>query len=147
MTIYILIALLLILIAAVALFVRRQNRLTPEKPPREVPADCCGSHAVCERDSLLSSTEEIIYFDDEELDALSGIPADEMTDQQVKMIEDVFFTLREQDVAGWLRSIQLRRIELPQFIRDEAFLVVAERREHTAALYAEKHGDKTAPAK
>ena len=141
----ILIAILAVLIVAVALFVRRQNRLTPEKPAREIPADCCGSHAVCERDSLLSS-EEIVYFDDEELDSLSGIPADEMTDAQVKMIEDVFFTLREQDVAGWLRSIQLRRIDLPQFIRDEAFLIVAERREHTAALYAQKHGGKTSPA-
>lgn len=142
----ILIAILAVLIVAVALFVHRQNRLTPEKPAREIPADCCGSHAVCERDSLLSSTEEIVYFDDEELDSLSGIPADEMTDAQVKMIEDVFFTLREQDVAGWLRSIQLRRIDLPQFIRDEAFLIVAERREHTAALYAQKHGGKTSPA-
>ena len=109
----------------------RVNAQTPEQPPVEIADDCCGSHAVCERDSLLSQTDQIIYFDDEELDALRGIPSCEFTETQISMLENVFYTLREQDVAGWIRSIQLRNIDLPEDIRDQALLIVAERREHT----------------
>ena len=50
------------------------------------------------------------------------------------MLNDVFYTLREQDVAGWLRSLQLRDIALPDELRDEALLIVSERR----AAQAEK---------
>ena len=94
----------------------------------EIPSDCCGAHDVCERDRLLVSTNEIIYFDDEELDALSGIDAVNYTSQQIKEISEVFYSLRESDVAGWLRSLQLRNIELPESIKEEALLVVSERR-------------------
>ena len=131
MILIILISILIILIVGVSIFVRRVNKVTPEQPPVEIADDCCGSHAVCERDSLLSQTDQIIYFDDEELDTLRGIPCEEFTNEQTAMLENVFYTLREQDVAGWIRSIQLRNIDLPEDIRDQALLIVAERREHT----------------
>ena len=131
MILAILISILIILIIGVTIFVRRVNKVTPEQPPVEIADDCCGSHAVCERDSLLSQTDQIIYFDDEELDTLSGIPYEDYSEAQITMLENVFYTLREQDVAGWIRSIQLRNIDLPEDIRDQALLIVAERREHT----------------
>ena len=131
MVIIIILVILLILLVGVAFFVRRINKQTPEQPPVEIADDCCGSHAVCERDSLLSQTDQIIYFDDEELDSLSGIPCEEFTEEQTAMLENVFYTLREQDVSGWIRSLQLRNIDLPVDIRDQALLIVAERREHT----------------
>lgn len=131
MILIILISILIILIVGASIFVRRVNKVTPEQPPVEIADDCCGSHAVCERDSLLSQTDQIIYFDDEELDTLRGIPCEEFTNEQTAMLENVFYTLREQDVAGWIRSIQLRNIDLPEDIRDQALLIVAERREHT----------------
>ena len=131
MVIAIILIILIILLTGVALFVRRINAQTPEQPPVEIADDCCGAHAVCERDSLLSQTDQIIYFDDEELDSLRGISADEFTDAHIAMLENVFYTLREQDVSGWIRSLQLRNIDLPEEIRDQALLIVAERREHT----------------
>ena len=131
MIIIIILVILLILLVGVAFFVRRINKQTPEQPPVEIADDCCGSHAVCERDSLLSQTDQIIYFDDEELDTLRGIPCEEFTNEQTAMLENVFYTLREQDVSGWIRSLQLRNIDLPIDIRDQALLIVAERREHT----------------
>ena len=39
-------------------------------------------------------------------------------------------SLREVEVAGWLRSLQLRGICLPDELKDEAFLIVGERRIH-----------------
>ena len=89
---------------------------------------CCGEHLVCERETLLQTNAEIIYYDDEELDALAGIVAEDYTKEQYQMIREVFETLKASDVPGWVRSIQLRNIQLPLDIREEALLIVVERR-------------------
>ncbi len=89
---------------------------------------CCGEHLVCERETLLQTNAKVEYYDDEELDTLSGIPAEEYTQEQYQMIREVFDTLRAKDVPGWVRSIQLRNIQLPLDIREEALLIVIERR-------------------
>lgn len=89
---------------------------------------CCGEHLVCERETLLQTNAEIIYYDDEELDALVGIAAENYSQEQYQMIREVFETLKASDVPGWVRSIQLRNIQLPLDIREEALLIVIERR-------------------
>ena len=89
---------------------------------------CCGEHLVCERETLLQTNAKIDYYDDEELDTLIGIPAEEYTQTQYQMIREVFDTLQAKDVPGWVRSIQLRNIQLPLDIREEALLIVVERR-------------------
>ena len=89
---------------------------------------CCGEHLVCERETLLQTNAEIIYYDDEDLDALVGIAAEDYSQEQYQMIREVFETLKASDVPGWVRSIQLRNIQLPLDIREEALLIVVERR-------------------
>mgnify|MGYP006332486275 FL=1 len=89
---------------------------------------CCGEHLVCERETLLQTNAKVEYYDDEELDTLIGIPAEDYTAEQYQMIRDVFDTLQSKDVPGWVRSIQLRNIQLPLDIREEALLIVIERR-------------------
>ena len=89
---------------------------------------CCGEHLVCERETLLQTNAKIDYYDDEELDALAGISAEDYTSEQYQMIREVFDTLQGKDVPGWVRSIQLRNIQLPLDIREEALLIVVERR-------------------
>lgn len=89
---------------------------------------CCGEHLVCERETLLQTNAKVEYYDDEELDTLIGVPAEEYTKEQYQMIRDVFNTLQAKDVPGWVRSIQLRNIQLPLDIREEALLIVVERR-------------------
>lgn len=139
---YILVAIIVLLLVGMAVVIRKVNGETPEKPPKEIAADCCGSHAVCERDTLLSNTDKVIYFDDEELDALSGISASDYSAEQISQIEEVFYSLREQDVAGWIRSLQLRNIDLPDDLRDQALLIVSERRQHTLETWNETHKNK-----
>ena len=136
---YIIIAIIAILLVICIVFVRKANKTAPDTPPAKIAADCCGSHAVCERDSLLSKTDNVVYFDDEELDVLSGIPATELDKAQISLIEDVFFSLREQDVSGWLRSLQLREIDLPADIRDQALLIISERRQNTLDNWNKTH--------
>ena len=89
---------------------------------------CCGEHLVCERETRLQTNAQIEYFDDEELDVLIGIDAEDYTPEQYQMIREVFETLKASDVPGWVRSIQLRNIQLPLDIREEALLIVVERR-------------------
>ncbi len=140
--IYIILA-LIILIAIIGIFIYKQNKAAPETKPTVIADDCCGSHSVCERDSLLSTIKDIVYFDDEELDVLTCRPSTSFSDDEIKMIEEVFYSLREQDIAGWIRSIQLRRIDLPEYIKDEALLIVSERREKTLELYNSTHPNQT----
>ena len=33
-------------------------------------------------------------------------------------------TMKESDVAGWIKSLQLREIELPYSVRDKAIMIL-----------------------
>ena len=89
----------------------------------------CGQHEICERDSLLAAvSKQIEYYDDEELDKYIGTAPDAYTPEQEDEFRDVFYTMQDTDVAGWVRSLQLRGIALPDNIKDEVFLIIGERR-------------------
>lgn len=103
----------------------------PEARELTAEDECCGQHETCERDSLLAAvSKQIEYYDDEELDRFQGVEADAYDEDAVNEFRDVLYTLQEIEVAGWLRSLQLRAINLPDALKDEAFLIVGERRLH-----------------
>jgi len=107
----------------------KPDETSPFEVTKEVPDECCGQHATCERDSLLAAvSKDIIYYDDEELDAFKGRESDEYSDEEAEQFATVFYELKEVEVAGWVRSLQLRGIELPDQLKDEVLLVVRERR-------------------
>ncbi len=101
-----------------------------EKPEAEEPQEeCCGMHMTCERDSLLAAvSEKIEYYDDEELDRFAGREPDVYTDSEIEEFRDIMLTMRPDEIAGWVRSLQLRNIQLPQPVRDEIIMIVAEAR-------------------
>ena len=106
-----------------------RGEITEMPEAREIPEECCGQHETCERDSLLAAvSKQIEYYDDEELDRFKGVEADAYDDEAINELSEVLYTLREVEVAGWLRSLQLRGINLPDALKDEAFLIVGERR-------------------
>lgn len=99
----------------------------PEVNP--VDMECCGQHEVCEKESLLAAvSKQIEYYDDEELDRYKGMAGDAYSTEQEEEFRDIFYTMQEEDVAGWVRSLQLRGITLPDNLKDEVFLVVGELR-------------------
>lgn len=128
------------IIAAIAGYFRNRKlqRMLERGEIAEIPeakelatGECCGQHEVCERDSLLAAvSKKIEYYDDEELDRFQGVEADAYDEEAVNEFRDVLYTLKEVEVAGWLRSLQLRAINLPDALKDEAFLIVGERRIH-----------------
>lgn len=91
--------------------------------------ECCGQHETCEKDSLLAAvSKEIEYYNDEELDRFRGVEADGYSPDEVEEFREIMYTMREDEVAGWIRSLQLRAVNIPDEIKDEVFLIVGERR-------------------
>lgn len=89
---------------------------------------CCGMHLVCEKTSLAIVSDEIVYYDDEELDRFSGRNPESYTPKETEEFRDVLMTLLPQDIAGWARSITLRKIELPPDVKDELLLLITDLR-------------------
>ena len=95
---------------------------------KEADIECCGQHEVCEKDSLLAAVSKKIEYYDDELDQFIGKEANAYTDEETNQFRDVLYTMQDIDVAGWVRSLQLRGIELPDDLKDEVFLIIGERR-------------------
>lgn len=108
------------------------------------PGGCCGMHMTCERDSLLAAVStKIVYYDDEELDRYQGTDASAYSNEAIEEFRDILITLEEDDVAGWIRSLQLRGIAVPDAIKPELFLIVGENRAyHMEHGPGHKHEDK-----
>jgi hypothetical protein len=107
----------------------RQRKAGGSVPDVVIPPTCCGQHAVCERDSLRSAlSPRIVYYEDEELDRFSGTPSAAYDEEAVDEFREVLYTLRPAEVSAWLHSLELRRIELPDSLKDEALLIVREQR-------------------
>lgn len=117
-----------IVVALILAFVFSQRSGKGEQEDVELPDDCCGAHEVCETDTLLSASDKAEYFEDEELDRFKDMEASAYTKDQIEEFREVLFTLKEKEVAAWLRSLQLRQINPPNIIREEALMIVADLR-------------------
>lgn len=107
-----------------------------EKAPEvvDVDSECCGQHQICEKESLLAAvSKQIEYYDDEELDRFRGRPSDQYEEEEIEEFRDILYSMKDDEVAGWSRSLQLRGVELPDELKDELFLIVGERRFESSA--------------
>lgn len=101
------------------------NDFAPKQEDR-----CCGMHLTCQKDSLSPVfNEEILYFDDEELDEYATYAQTDYKSKDVEIFREILLTLRPDEIEAWTRSVQQRGIELPIEIRDEIFLLIDEKRE------------------
>ncbi|GAB6010746.1 phospholipase [Viscerimonas tarda] len=131
--------LLFIFLAIVAFFVvslfvwntiqqKRGNTGKPEDVLNNRPEDgeCCGQHAVCEKELLIKSylSKEIEYFDDEELDTYINRPSDCYTEEEVEEFREVLYSMYDDDKPKWVRSLQRRGIAIPNQLKDEIILTV-----------------------
>lgn len=105
---------------------RKEPEIQEEEPKEE---ECCGMHLTCEKDTLITTSTEIIYYDDEELDQWAGTKPEEYSEEQIEHFRDILLTLLPEDIAGWAKSLKLRNIALPTVVRDELIMIVQEARE------------------
>ena len=94
---------------------------------RAIGFECCGQHEVCEKESLRAAVRDIDYYEDEELDRFRGCTA--FSEEEVEKFREVLYTMRTDEVAGWLRSLELRQVPLPDELKDEVLLIVGEQRQ------------------
>lgn len=95
----------------------------------QVDQECCGQHEICEKESLLAAvSKNIEYYNDEELDRFRGKDSSEYSEAETDEFREILYTMKDEEVAGWVRSLQLRNVPLPDSIKDEVFLIVGERR-------------------
>jgi hypothetical protein len=130
LVIYIALLVLLALAAVLAELFLRKRRGGSEKaspaPAKPRPVGCCGLHAVCEKELLGGEEAQAEYYDDEELDAFRGRAADSYGDGEIEQFEDVLYTMRPGEVAGWTVSLRQRGIALPETLRDEVLMMVGD---------------------
>ena len=92
--------------------------------------ECCGMHEVCEKESLLAAvSKEVEYYEDEGLDRFRGRDGAEYSSDEIEEFRYVLETMREDEVAGWCRSLQLRGVALPEALKDEVIMIVGELRQ------------------
>lgn len=126
------IALLITFALGVVLYVvfGLRSKLNSPAPTDKKGGDCeggdsCGVSCFCDDAALRRRlSEEIVYFDDEELDAYKGIAPQDYTPAQTEEFSEVLTTLRPDEIADWLHSLQLRGISLPDALRDEATIMM-----------------------
>lgn len=110
---------------------RYKRNIEKESDLPEQQEECCGQHIICEKDSLLAAvSKQIEYYDDEELDIFKQKEPNTYNEQETEQFREILYSLKETDVAGWLRSLQLRDIALPESLKDEALMIVREHRFH-----------------
>ena len=86
----------------------------------------CALRPICPTEQLLTGEcrQEIIYYDDEELDAFAGRAGDGYTADEEELWRDVLYTLRPEDLLGWGQSVKRRGLVMPDAIHAE-FLQLA----------------------
>lgn len=93
------------------------------------PADCCGAHEICDKESLISHTQgTFVYYDDEELDVFKGKAPDQYSDKEIDQFNEVLYTMKPDDVPGWLKSLMARNIKLPLNVREAALAIIKQQR-------------------
>ena len=90
-------------------------------------ASCTPLDKKCEQVCMMeAAVNDIEYFDDEELDTFGGRPSNSYTDQEAEAFREVLYTMQPGEVKDWARSLTLRGIELPDQVKDEAFMLMNE---------------------
>ena len=88
---------------------------------------CSGDNDKCEQVCMMeASLKDIEYYDDEELDAYKDRPSDCYTDEEAEQFREVLYTMRQDEVKGWNRSLILRGINLPDQLKDEVVMLIGD---------------------
>lgn len=96
------------------------------QPSKSSCATCDGTDNRCEQTCMLeAAVKEIVYFDDEELDRFQGKAADAYTNSEIKEFQEILYTMKQEEVKEWSRSLILRGINLPDELKDEVMMLIS----------------------
>lgn len=94
----------------------------------------CGLRSICPTEQILAGEcrQEVIYYDDEELDNFMGRDATSYSPEEEEQWRDVLYTLQTSDLLGWGQSIKHRGLVMPTAIREEFMHLAGE--QHSAPM-------------
>lgn len=109
---------------------RNGRTATPPAPqPESEPCtdSACTLRGLCPNDAVMAcASDEVVYYDDEELDAFKGRAAEDYSAEETEQFRDVLYTLMAADLIGWEQSLRKRGVEMPRAIRDELIMLYQE---------------------
>lgn len=123
---YVLYFALLIVLAVVMHKIFRRKDINDDLPQDSSACNACSSEpGKCLHDCVIeNSVGDIEYFDDEELDEYKGRTSDSYTDEEAGQFAEVMYTMKPEEVKDWLKSLNLRDVNLPDQLKDEAIMLV-----------------------
>lgn len=87
----------------------------------------CGTTCFCDDEAIKrAASTEIVYFEDEELDMFKGREEDSYNEEETEQFSEVLTSLRTDEIADWLHSLELRGIALPASLKDEVVMLLQE---------------------
>lgn len=104
---------------------KKSADLKPEEN-KKVASDCCGAHEVCDVDEMFKKATEIVYFEDEDLDQYIGKAETDYSDNEIEEFREVLYTLQSNEIQSWLKSLELRKINLPVILKQESRQLISE---------------------
>ena len=122
------------------LFYRRQAEETDHETDRHTDDsdrrsrgcadEACGLRSICPSEQILAGEcrQQVIYYDDEELDDFKGRGENDYSPQEEEQWRDVLYTLQPADLLGWGQSIKHRGLVMPAAIRAEFLQLAGEHR-------------------
>lgn len=116
-----------LIVALIVIFLIGRRFVTLDKVtmPKKDCGTCDGNNERCMNDCMLeASVKDIEYYDDEELDRYRGRKSSSYSDDEAEEFREVMITMREEEVAGWQRSLTLRGVSVPDQIKDEMMIII-----------------------
>ncbi len=121
------IALAVLLILALA--ARRFLGTNGVAPPADSCASCTSGSGKCAHECMVeAAVQPVEYYDDEDLDTYQGRSSNGYTDSEVEEFRYVLYTMRPDEAEGWSHSLSARGINVPDQIKDELMMLIADNR-------------------
>ncbi len=92
-------------------------------------SSCASGGGKCAGECMAeAAVKPVEYYEDEELDGYQGRASDSYTDSEAEEFRYVLYTMRPDEAEGWNRSLSARGINVPDQIKDELMMLIADNR-------------------
>ncbi len=119
----------LIVLLVLALAARRFLGANSVSAPTDSCSSCTSDGGKCAHDCMVeAAVKPVEYYDDEDLDTYQGRPSDGYTDTEAEEFRYVLYTMRPDEAEGWSRSLSVRGINVPDQLKDELMMLIADTR-------------------
>lgn len=122
--IYLIIGLIVLVTIVIVATLLSKPSQEGEEEIKEVDAECCGAHEICELD-LRKLNKDVVYFEDEELDSYRNRQSTDYNEEEIDEFRDILYTLKSEEIREWINSLEIREINLPEPLKQETLSLLS----------------------